>query len=259
MSSKSFPWYDGYWLENYYAAMDWFAQNKPEKLKEFKSQTDKFHTRQDFEVIAVEKFLDTDTIAEANELVASIRTENLENHELFTFGRMVVHDHDFFNKLQQDLAPKVGELVGEPVEPCYNFLSLYNNFGVCPVHMDAPQAKWTVDICLDQSYEWPIKFSDIMPWPDGSKEFGEDWQDEIVNGGDYQFTDYTLQPGNALIFSGSAQFHYRDKINRGNKGDYCNLVFLHYVPAGTVKLSRTSNWKEMFDAPDLVLPNTKLD
>ncbi len=257
MSTKSFPWYDGYWLENYYAALEWFAANAPEKLEAFQSRTDAFHTRQDFDVIVLEKFLDDDTTAQANELITQIRSNDLKNHELFTFGRMVVHNHEFFNDLQEKLAPKVGELVGEPVEPCYNFLSLYNNLGVCPVHMDAPQAKWTVDICLDQSYEWPIKFSQIMPWPDGSKEFKDDWQDEIINGDEYEFTSHTLQPGNALIFSGSSQFHYRDKINRGNKGDYCNLVFLHYVPEGTRDLSSTSKWSKIFDVPNLELPHTR--
>ena len=31
--------------------------------------------------------------------------------------------------------------------------------------MDAPDAKWTLDLCNEQSDAWPIHFSRIMPWP----------------------------------------------------------------------------------------------
>ncbi len=33
-------------------------------------------------------------------------------------------------------------------------------------HMDAPDAMWTLDICLEQSEPWPISFSQPVDWPE---------------------------------------------------------------------------------------------
>jgi hypothetical protein len=87
--------------------------------------------------------------------VASLRPTDLELHEARTFGRFVVHDHPYFTELQQHIVPLVSAAVGEPVEAAYNFLSLYGGLGVCPPHMDSPEAKWTLDLCLNQSAPWP--------------------------------------------------------------------------------------------------------
>ena len=57
----------------------------------------------------------------------------------------------------------VSGLVGEAVEASYNFLSLYAGAASCAVHMDAPSAKWTLDICIDQSRLWTIEVSDVVP------------------------------------------------------------------------------------------------
>ena len=78
-------------------------------------------------------------------------TDELEKQELFNFGRLVVHDHPYFNQIQNTMTDLVSEIAQEPVEAYYNFLSLYNNLGVCEVHMDALSAKWTLDVCINQS------------------------------------------------------------------------------------------------------------
>jgi hypothetical protein len=63
--------------------------------------------------------------------------------------------------MQRELVARVSDLVGEEVEPSYNFLSLYTRMGIFEPHLDAPSAKWTLDICIDQSEPWPIYFSQI--------------------------------------------------------------------------------------------------
>ena len=108
------------------------------------------------------------------------------------FGRQVVHDHSELSKIQRTLTETVSSLVGEAVEPCYYFLSLYNNLGVCKVHMDAPLAKWTLDICIEQSAPWPIQFSQWVPWPEQFEQTQDDWRSQIVNDLKLQFQSYAL-------------------------------------------------------------------
>lgn len=252
--SQTFPWYDGAWLNNYYIVKELLEKKHPEKVELFEKSMDRLRTSMDFRVVEIEKILDESTLDEARNLVKRFRSEqkdSLELHEINEFGRLVVHDHDFFNKLQAQLCSKVSAWVGEEVEPYYNFLSLYANSGVCPLHMDAPEAKWTVDICLDQSYDWPIKFSSILPWPSPEQDFSGDWQQKIIDDPDIEFTSYTLKPGNAIIFSGSSQYHYRESIQRGNKDDFCNLVFFHYIPKGSRQIIDQTLWSKIFDLPGL--------
>jgi len=149
------------------------------------------------------------------------------------------------------MTARVSALVGEEVEPCYNFFSMYWAMGICPVHMDAPQAKWTVDICIDQSDIWPIHFSRILPWPEPKDSYPDDWQAQIKSDPTLGFQSFELHPGNAIIFSGSSQYHYRDRIkNEAGKG-FCNLIFLHYVPKGTNVFTDPENWAEYFGVPEL--------
>lgn len=254
-----FPWYDGYWLNCYYQALDLIDEFAPQKRSLFEKEISKFKTPSDFEVTQISGLLDDSTIFEIRTLIDEIKKEEFEKHEIMSFGRLVVHDMDFFTKLSQRLAPKIGALVGEEVEPCYNFLSLYSNIGVCPMHMDTPQAKWTVDICIDQSFEWPIYFSPVMEWPTPNDNFSDGWEERLLNDVKVPFESQTLQPGNAIVFAGSSQFHYRDRIFRGNKDDFCNLVFLHYVPKGTLELVEPENWATIFEVPELSIIKDQLN
>jgi hypothetical protein len=88
----------------------------------------------------------------------------------------------------------------EPVKPSYVFLSLYGEGGICPLHTDRPQCKYTIDLCVSQRNPWPIFVSD---------------------------QPYLLNPNEALAYSGTDHPHYRNTIDPGN---YCNLAFFHYVP-----------------------------
>jgi hypothetical protein len=171
-----------------------------------------------------------------------------------------VHDHPFFTELQQRIVPWVSEMVGEPVEAGYNFLSLYTSRGVCAVHMDAPEAKWTLDFCIDQSAPWPIYFSEVQPWQNPAADEWKDeaWQSNIKQSRLLDFTHYTLQPGQAVLFSGSSQWHYRDPMPEASGKQFCTLLFLHYIPKGTAQLVRPKNWARLFGNPELsVLSETK--
>ncbi len=252
-NSRIYPWYDSVWLSKYEEAKTIIRAVRPEALPGFVDAFRILHTRADFKVKFFEQLFDAATLAEIKSAAATLRPTDLEFHEAQRFGRFVVHDHPFFAELQQRTVPWVSEVVGEPVEAKYNFLSLYTSKGVCAVHMDAPEAKWTLDLCIDQGASWPIYFSEVQPWPDSAAEAwkNEGWENNIKQSRSLEFTPYTLQPGQAVIFSGSSQWHYRDPMPQASGKQFCTLLFFHYIPKGTAELVRPRNWARLFGIPEL--------
>jgi hypothetical protein len=252
-NSRLYPWYDSVWLSKYEEAKTIIRRVRPGALPAFVNAFRILHTRPDFKVKFLGQPFDDATLAEIRRVTASIQPTDLELHEARQFGRFVVHDHPFFTELQQRSVPWVSEIVGEPIEAGYNFLSLYTSKGVCAVHMDAPRAKWTLDLCIDQATDWPIYLSEVQPWPDSLVEAWrkDGWENDIKQTRSLNFTPHTLQPGQAVIFSGSSQWHYRDPMPEASGKQYCTLLFFHFIPKGAAELVRPNNWARMFGIPEL--------
>lgn len=250
---RLYPWYDSMWLAQYTRAKAIIQTVRPGALADFVAAMRVFRTRSDFRVTDLDRVFDDGVMQEIRHTVKTLRPTDLEMHEARRFGRFVVHDHRFFTELQSRTVPLVSEVVGEEVVPQYNFLSLYSAMGVCPVHMDAPSAKWTLDLCIDQSGPWPIYFSEVLPWPesDGGEGPQEGWEDALKRSPDIHFTAYTLQPGRAVVFSGSSQWHYRDAMPRSDGRQFCDLLFFHFIPRGTSELVQPSNWARLFGIAEL--------
>ncbi|MFT5483377.1 MAG: hypothetical protein ACI9GW_002034 [Halieaceae bacterium] len=245
------PWYDSPWLSAYLQARDIVKSVSAETLEEFEQTLSVFRTRPDFQVCQPKQVLDAEVIEQLKQLIKNLDPTTLEKHELLQFGRMVVHNHPGINIIQARLADKVSELVGEEVEPSYSFLSLYNNLGKCEVHMDAPDAKWTLDMCIEQSALWPIHISQIQPWVEDTDWVEPDWHQQITSDPTNKFEEFVLQENSAIVFAGSSQWHYRDRIPRVQKDNFCHLLFLHYIPKGTKELSKPKNWSRIFNVPEL--------
>ena len=139
---------------------------QPEKLPVFVEALSGLRTRADFRVKRIPGLFDDATMATIRQTIASFQLTDLELYEIKRFGRFVVHDHPFFTELHKRTIDLVSKAAGEPVEASYNFVGLYKKVGVCAVHMDAPQAKWTLDLCIEQSAPWPIHISQVVPWPE---------------------------------------------------------------------------------------------
>lgn len=245
-----YPWYDSIWLSSYVQARAYLTKHYPAKLEEFEQALSVFRTDPDFQPVRLDTIFDDDVLDRIRETVAGYSIEQLEVHELANFGRFVVHDDPYFLELQRGVVELVSDLVGEHVETSYNFLSLYQGAASCAVHMDAPSAKWTLDICIDQSRPWPIHFSDVVEWPDSwtSPENGE-WADSIRESN--EFTSHPMDPGQVVVFGGSSQWHYRDPMHQATRSDFCTLLFFHFIPAGSTALSRPENWADIFEVPEL--------
>lgn len=248
---QRFPWYDAVWLRAYVAARTMISQARPELLPEFMEALERLRTPADFRTVEVDRVFDENRLEGIRETIRTLPPERLETHEAGRFGRSVVHDHPDFLALHRQITPMVSDLVGEEVEPSYNFLSLYSELGVCEPHLDSPEAKWTLDICLDQSRSWPIQISQVAPWPEAGASPDEDWRANVRADPALRFTSHSLSPGGGVVFSGSSQWHYRDILPGAGDGDYCHLLFLHFVPAGARDIVRPRRWPEIFGMPEL--------
>ena len=240
-------WYDSRFLKAFEAARAYLAQVSPDRVEAFIADFAPFYPPKDFRQVKVTDFLPAERLAEVRREVAAISQDQLDSHEIARFGRSILHDHPPFVALQHDLLDQVSDMAGMALEPGYTFLSLYGPDGVCRLHMDQPISMFTLDLCLDQSHDWPIHFSQPLDWQRVS-EFGSHPTVASLEQLGIGFSSDVLKPNEALLFCGSAQWHYREPFARDG---FCNLLFLHYYPAGCSKLIEPTLWAEHFAMPQL--------
>ncbi len=252
MTQSRFPWYDSLWLNAYVWARETVQRDHPDRLSEFLAAFEPLKTKKAVVPIKRKSLLDPNTLNNAKAVVRELTKNELERHEFFRMGRHIVHDHAYFTELQNSLTERVSDMAGEELEPRYNFLSLYSNLGACQVHMDSPESKWTLDVCLEQSDVWPIHISQTRDWPEDFAVSSEDWIQHIKEDPKNAFRPYALHPGDGVLFSGSSQWHYRDPIAKPReRGHFCHLIFFHYIPRGTADLLDPRAWASRFDIPEL--------
>ena len=244
-------WYDSMWLKAYLDAKDVIARVAPDRLEEFVRSFDVLRTRPDFTARHMAQAINPALLEEIRTAVREVPREKYEFGEMKLFGRFMVHDLPEFTALQAMLVDQVSDWAGEAVEPWYNFLCLYTRMGVCRPHLDSPLAKWTLDLCVSQSAPWPIHFSQIVPWPENSADVARGTPDGIEADPALRFKSVAMEPGDAILFSGSSQWHYREPLPQDGSKHFCDLLFLHYIPRGAEQLIVPANWPQMFGIPEL--------
>jgi len=244
-------WYDAVWLARFIEAKAIVARVAPARLREFTASFDVLRVAPDFTQRFLPGFFGDGQLERVRDAVRSIPVDRLRTDEIDRFGRFIVRRWPEFTALQTSLVDLVSDLAGEPVEPSYNFLSLYTRMGVCRPHLDAPSAKWTLDICIAQSEPWPIHFSQAISWPERVEDLAEPSPQALRANPELYFTAEVLTPGDAVWFSGSNQWHYRDALPQRPGRQFCDLLFFHYVPFGTAELVQPKNWARLFDIPEL--------
>lgn len=248
--SVRYPWYDAWWLDRFARAKEYLALTQREKVDAFGAALAPLRTRADFEIVRDDKLIGAGELQRIRDAVKAIRPAQLESHELARHGRFVIHDHPMLVDLHRQVAPIVSELAGERLDPAYSFIALYNRNGRCPVHLDAPVSKWTLDFCIEQSEPWPIAFSEVVDWPE-SFETTDDWEAQVRSRSAHRFSSVSMSPGEAVFFSGSSQWHFRDPIPDTGPRGHCDLLFFHFIPAGMQRLADWKNWEATFAAPGL--------
>jgi hypothetical protein len=240
-------WYDSHFHRRFEVAKLYLSQVRPDALDRFVRAFDVLLPPADFRNVVIDDLFDAPTREQIREAVQAIPPEQLKQYEMRDFGRHIVHNHPLFVALQKQLVPRISALVGLELATGYNFLSLYGGQGRCEPHMDEPLSMFTLDYCIDQSDEWPIWFSKVVDWPTVASM--RSWDPQALRADPAMaFRSHILRPGEALLFNGSSQWHYRDAITPGG---FCNLLFFHYYPAGVYELVRPHLWFDFFDIPEL--------
>jgi hypothetical protein len=145
------------------------------------------------------------------------------------FNRRWCNDLPFFTDIHNQLTPYASELFGEEVKPSYNFLSRYRSGGSCPLHVDRPQCRYTIDYLIQQeeSEPWPICIGPQMS-DDEVLEIRDHFPLGEARESIIEQTDWTtclLNPNDAVCYSGTHAWHYRP-ISTPTPVD---LVFFHFV------------------------------
>lgn len=122
--------------------------------------------------------------------------------------RKWVYKDPVMTYLQHLFAESFSQIVGEPVQPTYPYLTIYQPGAVLERHTDRQACRWNVSLMLDDTDD------DSRTWP-LYLEVG----DEVIVA--------DLVPGDALIYRGTAEHHWRDPMPAGRHVTVC---ILHYVP-----------------------------
>lgn len=147
------------------------------------------------------------------------------------FKRRYSHNMPFFIEIHKQLEDYATDVFGEKVKASYSFLSLYEDKGQCPLHIDRPQCRYTIDYLISQENEkpWPIKISEQMTDEarDSIKTKHPTSKKEISNIIDaHSWTECLLKPNDAVCYSGTNSWHYRPSLSVGT----ASLIFFHFVP-----------------------------
>lgn len=150
------------------------------------------------------------------------------------FNRKYYHNLPFFVDVHAQLAEFASELFGEKVKPSYSFLSMYFDGGQCPLHIDRPQCRYTIDYLIDQTGDepWPIDIAE--PMSDEDRQYCSEMNighpshpdqiEQVIKSN--KWTRVLLKPNDAVMYSGTHSWHYRPTKSNGE----ASLVFFHFVP-----------------------------
>jgi hypothetical protein len=150
------------------------------------------------------------------------------------FVRTYAHNVPFFKRIHEQLVPTACKIFGEELKPSYSFLSMYQDNGICPLHIDRPQCRYTIDYLIRQTQidPWPIRIGNQMTDEerkvlDESGSGHPDTEDAInARIASEKWTQVELNPNDAVCYSGTHSWHYRPERLRGT----ADLVFFHFVP-----------------------------
>ena len=115
-----------------------------------------------------------------------------------------INSFSAFDPLLTLLTPKMNEMLDLDLVPTYYYQRTYLRGGAMSHHTDRPSCQRSVTMNLGYSHQWPIY---------------------IVNRETGKHTEFQAEPGDALLYMGCSQEHYRDPF----EGDWYSQLFLHWV------------------------------
>lgn len=125
--------------------------------------------------------------------------------------RFVAHNEPVARFFLGQLAAFVARVVGEAVKPSYVFFARYLPGAVLPRHVDREQCEYSLSFQVDCSPE-P---EDVSPWPL-----------YLENAGSAEPRAVHLGLGDALLYCGRTQPHFRRRLPKGRSS---TSLFFHFV------------------------------
>lgn len=158
-----------------------------------------------FEPVLLENFYSQDMMDLIRMQIDELKKRPCASIDTEMFFRKQFHNEALFIALSMLMVPRLELLLGRKIKPSYNFASCYDEGkGKCPRHTDRPQCKYTVDLCVSQRKPW--EFNAV----------GEDGAER----------SFFMEPGDAILLSGTHHEHWRPDLQADN---FCDLVFFHFV------------------------------
>lgn len=147
------------------------------------------------------------------------------------FFRRCKQNIDFFVHIHEQLVDLASECFQVKLKPSYSFLSMYEDKGRCPLHLDRPPCYRTIDYLInsDSKDGWPINIS--HPWSDDKvksflgKKSGLSKEEFDLRIENETWESIVLEENDAAGYSGTHSWHYRPTLSNGKS----NLVFFHFV------------------------------
>lgn len=171
--------------------------------------------------VFIKNLLDPATLAIFRSLVGKLKNGPLTEQDPSTFGRQYCVNPQVLSEFHSSFTQLMSQTFNKPLKPSYSFLSMYfEGAGICPPHWDRPQCYATLDICIDQKQVWPLHVNDVDTRD--PKTLTPDELRLVMENS----VAYKLEPGDAIIYSGTHHTHWRKRIQPGN---HCDLVFFHFV------------------------------
>ena len=135
-------------------------------------------------------------------------TERLRSDSAYP-GRRTAYRDRLCEFLHTQLIHTVESVLEQPILASYSYFCEYLPGAVLERHRDRPQCKWNISLVLDADPETPR----TAAWP----LFIE--TDEVH--------EVRLAPGDAVLYSGTDHWHWRDAQPTGCR---TRIAFLHFVP-----------------------------
>lgn len=135
-----------------------------------------------------------------------------------------VYSDPAFDKLLEDLLPKMEEITGKKLYPTYSYARIYKKGERLLPHTDRPACEISATITLGSSHNrsWPIFMA--LPGEKGDQAVvGEN--DEIIRVKDTERLE--INDGDAIVYAGMVMPHWRETL----QDDWQTQVFVHYVDA----------------------------
>ena len=245
----SFPWYDAERLNRIEIARNYLSIVRPDRVDDFMHAFDTYRVAPEFHASLHSHFLSDNELSKLRKAVSNSWKTGVLSNECDALGRWRTNNYPPFDYLHGRYTEWVSRMVGEAVEPSFTLFLSYGERGVQPVHLDSPDSKWSLGICINSDTAWPIFCSRPIEWPPPHPPQG--WSaEEVIRDPSMDFRKLVPAPSDAVLLSGNCQWHYRDPIASGRSCQY-DILYLQYVPRGRGKIIQSCHWVEEFGIKEL--------